>query len=166
MTTADMAEAAGIAQGTIFRAFPDKAALIQEAVKTTMDPKPIAEALAEIPRSSPIESQLAEAAQILAERFSRINALVGILRSMPHPAGSPTAGAARFAADSIAIISAALTGIFERHRDRLLIEPARAAAAFRGLIFTNTHPLIAPVEKLTVDEIVAILLSGVARPTG
>jgi hypothetical protein len=61
-------------------------------------------------------------------------------------------------------ISAALVPIFERHRACLVVEPARAAAAFRALIFTNSHPLIRPEERLTIDEIVAILLSGVIAP--
>lgn len=163
-TTAEMADAAGIAEGTIFRAFPNKAALIHEAVKATMDPRPIEQALAGIPDFSPIEIQLAEAARILAERFDRITALIGILRSMPHSAERPPADARRIAADSMTAISAALAVLFERHRDRLLIEPSRAAAAFRGLVFTNSHPLIAFEEKLSIDEIVTVLLSGVVAP--
>ena len=164
-TTAEMAEAAGIAEGTIFRAFPDKAELIHEAVKATMNPEPIRVALEQIADPSPIETQLSEAARILAIRFHQITALVGILRSMPHTVDHPPAESRRLAADSMTAISAALATIFERHRDLLRIEPARAAAAFRGLVFTNSHPLIAPEEKLSVEEIVTILLSGVVTAT-
>lgn len=161
-TTAEMANAAGIAEGTIFRAFPDKTALIHEAVKVAMDPEPVREGLEAIRPSAPFEEQLAEAARLLLDRFERITALVGVLRTMP-PASRPPAAAQRFVADSVAAVSEALTALFERHRHRLLIHPARAAAAFRGLVSANAHPLTSPEERLTVQEIVTILLSGVAR---
>src|SRR5660398_293669 len=40
VTTKDIADAAGIAEGTIFRAFVDKEELIQQAVARFMDPEP------------------------------------------------------------------------------------------------------------------------------
>jgi hypothetical protein len=108
--------------------------------------------------------QLAEATRILLEHFERITVLVGILRTMPTPGGGPPAGARRYVAESHATVLAAVTELFERHAERLRIEPARAAAAFQGLIFARLQPLLSPEAKLTTEEIVAILLSGVANP--
>ena len=166
VTTRQMAEAAGIAEGTIFGVFANKAALIHEAVKAGMDPAPVRTALAGIPPADPIEDQLAEAARILLEHFDRVTVLVGVLRTMPTAPAGPPPGARRFVADSHAAVLAALTDLFGRHQDRLRIAPSRAAAAFQALTFARLQPLIAPEEKLTIEEIVAVLLSGIADPVG
>ncbi len=166
LTSREMAEAACVAEGTIFSVFPDKSAVIIEAVKVTMDPEPFRSAMAGISETATLRDQLESVAAILLERSERIGTLVGVLRTtLPADAEKP-AGAHRFVMESNAAILSAVTGLLGRHRDRLRIEPDRAAVAFLGAVFANAHPLMAANVKPGADEIVDMLLHGIATPDG
>ncbi len=155
-----MAEAAGIAEGTIFRVFPDKASVIAGAIKASMDPAPVQDALAHVPEDIPMEAQLEKAARVLLDWSGRVGTLFGVLRTVHPPTTGRPSGGRRIFRESNAAILAALTDLFERHRDRLRVAPSRAAVAFRGLVFASAHPM--SDEKLTAEEIVAMLLTGIA----
>ena len=164
LTSREMAEAAGVAEGTIFSVFPDKPAVIVEAVKATMNPAPIRAAIADVSPTAPLEDQLESVAGILLERSERIGTLVGVLRTIQPIGAKKPAEAHRFVTESNAAILTALTDLFEHHRDNLRVEPDRAAVTFLGFVFANAHPLMAANAKPGAAEIVDMLLRGIAAP--
>ena len=72
VTTRQIAEAAGIAEGTIFRVFPDKESLIEAVVESAFDTKTVDAALAAIDPALPLEARLVAAVEILRRRFADI----------------------------------------------------------------------------------------------
>ena len=166
LSTREIADAAGVAEGTVFSVFPDKASVIIGAVKATVDPESTRAALAEIPEGMALDEQLELAAGFLMERGERIGALVGVLRTMqPDGKGKP-ATAHRFVKESHALILDALAELFERHEGRIKTTPARAAVVFWGLVFSNAHTLMEDDDRLEAREMVDMVLHGIASRNG
>lgn len=159
VTSREMAEAAGVAEGTVFRAFPDKTSVIVEAVKASMDPTPVVDALDQIPTDAPLDQQLEAAAEALLTWTTRVASLFAALRSA-DPEHRPSGGR-KFVTESNQQIVDRLTALFERHRDDLRVDPRRAAMALRGLVFASAHPM--NERTLGSAEIVDILVHGVAK---
>ncbi|MBO3085885.1 TetR/AcrR family transcriptional regulator [Cellulomonas fengjieae] len=70
VTSRELAEAAGVAEGTLFRVFADKATLVREAILTAIDPAGSVPELAAIDRSLPLRDRLVA---VLAQGLARVD---------------------------------------------------------------------------------------------
>ena len=134
VTTSQIARAAGIGEGTIFRAFKDKDELFDACTAEALRPDHVLDAIAEIPIDQPLEDRLVEAADALSAHLERMGALMGALHaSGRHKRRDPEQrlkdrrgtwkGGRR---ESMAVMRGAMVELFEPEKDRLRL-PARAA---------------------------------------
>lgn len=159
-TTSEIAISAGVAEGTVFSVFPDKHSIFHAVVERSVDPTATIAALEEVHEGAPLDLQLAEAARIMRDRLERTINLVMVLRAAgPPPSETPEQRRRAFIEADSGIIDA-ITDIFDRSGSVLAMPADRLAMAFRTLIFASAHPLFAPGDRLTVDEIVAIVLAA------
>ena len=162
VTTKQIADAAGIAEGTIFRVFDDKESLITAVVKRVFDPAPTVDRLRSVDLDQPLRERLRAAVEIIADRLDTVWELMSALRMMGAPEQNPRARAALPSTQLDEVLPAALMALIEPDRAHLRVGPEQAARVLRLVTFACTHPRITDGNPLRADEIVDLLLDGLA----
>jgi AcrR family transcriptional regulator len=156
VTTSQIALAAGVAEGTLFRVFADKEALIGAAVASAFDPTAGEAELARIDRALPLREKLICALEMMQRRVGEIWQLISML-GLVAP-GEPRRPPPAQIDDSR--LRVALAALFEPHRDEIRCDPEQAARFLRALAFAGTHPRLTD-KPLTPHEIATLLLDGI-----
>jgi AcrR family transcriptional regulator len=135
VTTAQIARAAGIGEGTVFRAFGDKENLLNACMAEALRPDDTLAELAATSLDQPLTDRLVAAAETLAGYLARLGALAGALASVggrqlrPDPEGAPPPSRPTGPSE-------ALVALFEPERDRLRLSPERSAEVFQALVMS------------------------------
>jgi AcrR family transcriptional regulator len=161
VTTRQIAEAAGIAEGTIFRVFPDKESVVQAVVDEVFDPAPTLRELAAIDRGLPLRERLTTTVVVMQRRLSQVFGLIDALGWVRPPEPDEADRCARPPAAEINdAFRAAVADIVGPDERGLRVPATELAHVLRLLVFSGTHPMISDGRPLAPEQIVTILLDG------
>jgi AcrR family transcriptional regulator len=164
VSTRQIAEAAGVAEGTIFRAFGTKEALIDAVLEEAFDNQRTCDELARIEPALDLDDRLVHAVTIMQGRLRRIFALFHTLRLHTKTPEDPEQFRRRRQADNERL-NAALATLLKPDAERLRFEPAEAANMLRTLTFSWTHPILGDARLSDPRQIVDTLLYGILQPS-
>lgn len=159
VSTRQIAEAAGVAEGTIFRAFATKEALIDAVIEDAYNIRYTCEELAQVDLGLSLEERLIAAVAVLQGRLRRVFALFRALQLHKQTPDRDSIRAKQQADN--ALLNNAIAALIEPDQDRLRLSSLEAASVLRAITFSMSHQVLGEQRLAEPHQIVDLVLYGI-----
>lgn len=156
VSTRQIAEAAGVAEGTLFRAFGDKDTLIAAAIEKIFDHLPLLTALRGIDADLPLDDKLEQVMDRLNAHFRNVVAAYSALGLRERPARPDHTTVQRELVD-------VLGAVLGSDAERLAVPVETVAEYVRLVAFASALPV---ASGLGTDVLSALIARGIIRREG
>lgn len=162
-TTRQIAAAAGVAEGTIFRVFTNKDAFFDAVIERTFDAQSLHEDLEKIDGDAGLETVMIDLVRVLQARFQEIFDIMGAFSMVgpPERFRDPVRQRRQEAATGSCVLR-----LLDPYADQLRLPVPEVTRLLRLLTFSGSHKHINDGEVLAPEVIVHTILYGVAASTG
>lgn len=161
ISTRQIAQAAGVAEGTIFRVFPTKQDLINEVILDAVAPDAALAEIAALPTGLPLHAHVQNLMDVLVRRMTVNNRFIPLIHSPALRPGTATC-AGKALRDGRYLVAAAVAESLTPYTDDLRVSPHRAAAILVANVFTTITLLAGDVTSPHTGDMASLLLYGIA----
>lgn len=158
VTTRVIAEAAGVAEGTLFKVFGSKDAIIDAAIEHAFEPGTFVSHLAEIDRDQPLRDRLVDVTALMQQRFIQSFGLIRALGLLGPPASVKADEKRREAWR--AQVGDAIAAVIEPDAHLLRVPVTDFVGVLRLLTFAGSHHEVTDGQLMSAEDIVDTVLVG------
>ncbi|WP_122980565.1 TetR/AcrR family transcriptional regulator [Actinoplanes teichomyceticus] len=162
VSTRQIAQAAGVAEGTIFGVFQHKSELVICSVVKALDPRPTLDAIAAIDPAADLRTRLTRAAEIVHSRFATNADLMHIARRLIIANELDPQTRERMT-ETRGQLLRAVTALLEPDAGRLRIPPGEAARLLLLYCGANSFGPYGDTDAFDGAELASLLLDGILQ---
>jgi len=151
LSTKEIAKAAGIAEGTIFRVFETKADLVHATLDAALTPTEAMAALAALPQDQTLTQRLAAIIEIVADEIVRTRSLFATIFGKPPHGQPPKPADHRPHVKRLELFRAGIAAALDPYSDQLSVPIEKAgqlitAVSVAGRMFSPSQQFEDPAE--------------------